>query len=182
MGSFQDARRPLERAVAMEPESGHAVYHLGLTLERVAEGREESERCFERADALDPEHYPMPIQIDEARFERAAEEALRNLPRSIRDYVEGVPVLVEEFPSTELVSNENVSPQILGIFIGVPRTEASVSQPHTDLDRVILFKRNLERMCRNEGELIEQIQITVKHEIGHYLGLSEDDLERLGLG
>ena len=93
--------------------------------------------CFERADALDPEHYPMPIQIDEARFARAAEEALRNLPRSIRDYVEGVPVLVEEFPSTELVSNENVSPQILGIFIGVPRTEASVSQPQADLDRVI---------------------------------------------
>jgi predicted Zn-dependent protease with MMP-like domain/Tfp pilus assembly protein PilF len=182
MGSFEDARRPLERAVAMDPESGHAVYHLGLTLERVAEDPEESERCFERADALDPEHYPMPIQIDEARFARAAEEALRNLPRSIRDYVEGVPVLVEEFPSTELVSNENVSPQILGIFIGVPRTEASVSQPQADLDRVILFKRNLERMCRNEGELIEQIQITVKHEIGHYLGLSEEDLERLGLG
>jgi predicted Zn-dependent protease with MMP-like domain len=37
-------------------------------------------------------------------------------------------------------------------------------------------------MCRNEGELIEQIQITVKHEIGHYLGLSEEDLDRLGLG
>ena len=57
-----------------------------------------------------------------------------------------------------------------------------MTQPQTDLDRVILFKRNLERMCRNEGELIEQIQITVKHEIGHYLGMDEDEVERLGLG
>ena len=53
-------------------------------------------------------------------------------------------------------------------------------QPH-DLTRVILFKRNLEKVCRSREELIEQIQVTVKHEIGHHLGLDEDDLERLGL-
>jgi len=46
---------------------------------------------------------------------------------------------------------------------------------------VILFKRNLEKICRGGDDLIEQIQITVRHEIGHHLGLSEEDLERLGL-
>ena len=65
--------------------------------------------------------------------------------------------------------------------MGVPRTEASTTQPAVDVDRVVLFKRNLERMCRDTEDLIEQIQITVKHEIGHYLGLDEEDLERLGL-
>ena len=182
MGRFEEARRPLERAVAMEPESGHAVYHLGLVLERVGADERDVRRLFERADALDPDHYPLPTQMDAETFDHAAEEALRNLPRSIRDYVANVPVLVEDFPAAELVEKENVSPQILGIFIGVPRTEASVTQQDTDLDRVILFKRNLERVCRDESELVEQIQVTVKHEIGHYLGLSEEDLERLGLG
>jgi predicted Zn-dependent protease with MMP-like domain/Flp pilus assembly protein TadD len=181
-GAFEEARRPLERAVAMDPESAHAHYHLGLVLERVAEEPEAAARCFERADALEPEQYPRPAEIDDESFERAAAEALRNLPRSIREYVENVPLLIEPFPPAELVANENVSPQILGIFVGVPRTEASASAPAVDVDRVVLFKRNLERMCRDTEDLIEQIQITVKHEIGHYLGLSEEDLERLGLG
>jgi predicted Zn-dependent protease with MMP-like domain len=90
-------------------------------------------------------------------------------------------VLIEDFPAAELVEMERVSPQILGIFIGMPRTEASPSSDVPGIDRVILFKRNLEKACRDEEELVDQIQITVKHEIGHYLGLDEADLERLGL-
>ena len=50
------------------------------------------------------------------------------------------------------------------------------------MTRVILFKKNLEKICRDRDELIDQIQITLRHEIGHHLGLSEEDLEGLGLG
>ena len=50
-----------------------------------------------------------------------------------------------------------------------------------DVTRVILFKSNLEKVCSNRDDLVEQIQVTVRHEIGHHLGLSEEDLERLGL-
>ena len=49
------------------------------------------------------------------------------------------------------------------------------------MTRVILFKSNLEKICRDRDELVEQIQITLRHEIGHHLGLSEEDMERLGL-
>ena len=90
-------------------------------------------------------------------------------------------MIVEDFPSREMVQRERVSPQILGLFMGVPRTEAAITEQVPDLDRVILFKSNLEKICRDRDELIEQIQITVRHEIGHYLGLDENDLERLGL-
>ena len=103
------------------------------------------------------------------------------MPRSIREAIANVPLLVEDFPGTELVRQENVSPQILGIFIGIPRTEAMATAQMPDLDRIILFKRNLEKVCRDKEELIEQIQITVRHEVGHYLGLDEEDMERLGL-
>ncbi len=180
LGRFLEARPLLERAVAMDPESAHAVYHLGLVLERLSE-EEEARRAFTQADALDPDHYPMPTEVAAEDFERTVDEALQNLPRSLRSYVENVPVLIEDFPSEELIRRENVSPQILGIFLGVPRSQAEASAQRTDLDRVILFKKNLEKMCRDHDELREQIQITVKHEIGHYLGLDEDDLERLGL-
>ena len=63
----------------------------------------------------------------------------------------------------------------------MPRTEAEVSAQASDLTRVVLFKRNLEKVCRDRDDLVEQIQVTVRHEIGHHLGLSEEDLERLGL-
>ncbi|MCX5739639.1 MAG: tetratricopeptide repeat protein [Proteobacteria bacterium] len=180
MGRFEESRRQLERAVSLEPEAPHSLYYLGLVLERLG-AAEESERAFARAAAIDADHYPIPMSITEEAFERAAREALDNLPRSIREEAERVPLLIEDFPSEDLIEHEDVSPQILGIFLGVSRTEAAATdQPH-DLDRIILFKRNLEKACRDEQELIEEIRRTVTHEVGHYLGLDEDDLERLGI-
>ncbi len=179
-GRFEEARSRLERSVAMEPDAPHALYHFGLVLERL--GREdEAERALTQANALAPDQYPLATVISENEFERAAADAIGDLPRSIREYVEGIPILIEDFPATELIERENVSPQILGIYIGTPRTQWSVEQQPTDLDQIILFRRNLEKICADRDQLIEQVQITVKHEVGHYLGLDEDDLERLGL-
>jgi predicted Zn-dependent protease with MMP-like domain len=180
LGRFDDARRSLETAAALDPEAGHAIYHLALVLERLGEDVA-SVRAFEKANALDPEHYPLPTAVEDAYFRRAVADALDNLPRSIREYVDDVPVLVEDFPPAELLQRENISPQILGIYIGTPRTQAEITSTPPEMTRVMLFKRNLEKVCRDESELIEQIQITVRHEIGHHLGLSEEDMERLGL-
>lgn len=180
LGRFAEARRPLETAAVMEPDAAQTHYHLGLVLERLGETEEAAVR-FEKAGQLEPEQFPVPLRMTDEDFEKAAAEALAELPRSIREYVENVPVLIEEWPSTDLVVQENVSPTILGIFMGVPRTEAGVSDQARDLDRVILFKRNLETHCADREELVREIATTVRHEIGHYLGLDEDDLERLGL-
>ena len=149
-------------------------------LERLDEP-EEAARAFTKANALEPDHYPLPTEVDELLFRQAVSEALDNLPRSIREHVSDVPVLIEDYPSEDLLGRENVSPQILGIYLGVPRTHSEVSAQATHLTQVILFKKNLEKLCRDRDDLIEQIQVTVRHEIGHHLGLSEEDLERLGL-
>jgi predicted Zn-dependent protease with MMP-like domain/Flp pilus assembly protein TadD len=180
LGRFEEARRSLELAVALESEAGHALYHLALALERLGED-EAAEQAFARANALDPDHYALPTVVEAEFFERAVEEALDNLPRSIREYVGDVPIIVEDYPSSELLDSENISPQILGLYLGVPRTDADHSAQPTDLTRVILFKRNLEKICSDRDALIDQIQITLRHEIGHHLGLSEEDMERLGL-
>ena len=194
MGDYPASRRVLERAAHIDPDSPHVAYSLGLVLERIAfeEGQEgatsreeESEAIAQmalaRANALDPLLFPIPLQVSDEFFENAIQVALDNLPASVREYIAHVPLTVEGFPSLDMVKSERISPQILGLFMGVPRTEASCTEQVSDLDRVILFKRNLEKICRNRDELIEQIQITVRHEIGHYLGLDEGDLERLGL-
>jgi predicted Zn-dependent protease with MMP-like domain len=180
LGRFDEAKRSLETAVALDPESGHAIYHLALVLERRGADGDASD-AFARANALDPCHYPLPVEVDEVVFREAAAAALDNLPRSIRAYVENLPVLVEDYPSPELLAEENISPQILGLYLGVPSTEANVTEQPQDITRVILFKKNLEKICQDRDDLVEQIQITVRHEVGHHLGLSEEDLERLGL-
>ena len=180
LGRYEQSCRVLEHGVSLDPDSSHAVYHLGLVKERMGEP-DEALRMYSRANALDATHYPMPQQITDEDFRKAVDEALENLPLSIREYIDDVLIMVEEYPSLELMEAENVSPQILGIFMGVPRTDASYGEQAADLDRVIIFKGNLEKVCRDREELIEQIQVTVRHEIGHYLGLDEDDMERLGL-
>lgn len=191
LGNYDEARRVLERGVAVDPEAAHTIYHLGLVLERLDDegedgfvssvGIESPDDAFARANALEPQQFPLPVSIDDAAFSRAVEASIANLPRSIRERVEGVGIVVEDFPSLELVREERISPQTLGLFMGVPRTEAALTDQPLDLDRILLFKRNLEKICRDEEDLIDQIQITVRHEVGHYLGLDEDDLERLGL-
>ena len=192
LGQYSEARRVLERGVAVDPDSAHTVYHLGLVLERLEDegdesgvpgvGLETAAQGFSRANALEPEQFPLPTTLDEAAFGRAVEQAIANLPRSMRERIDGVSMIIEDFPSFELVRGERISPQTLGLFMGVPRTEALITEQRLDLDRILLFKKNLEKICHDEEELIDQIQITVRHEIGHYLGLDEDDLERLGLG
>ncbi len=194
MGRYEDARRALEQAAAAEPDSPHIVYSLGLIMERLdqqdpsagsGEGSESvqqaASQAFARANSLDPSQFPVPLSVGDEFFREAVADALGNLPRSVREYIEDVPVIVEDFPDYDLVVRERVSPQILGLFLGVPRTEAAATEQVPDLDRVIIFKRNLEKICRDREELVEQIQITVRHEIGHYLGLDESDLDRLGL-
>jgi predicted Zn-dependent protease with MMP-like domain len=180
LGHFSEARRSLTSATALDPESGHAFYHLALVQERLGDD-ELAEASFERANALDPDHYPLPARVDDAFFREVVAEAIDNLPRSIREYIADVPILVEDFPSDQMLAEQNVSPQILGLYVGVPRTEAESVQDDGDFTRVILFKQNVEKICRDRDDLIEQIQITVRHEVGHHLGLSEEDLERLGL-
>jgi len=179
LGRFEEARRVLEHTAIADPDSAHIVYYLGLVLEHLEEP--DAAEAFTRANSLDPTHYPMPMEVSREEFEEVVAIALDNLPRSIREYIANVPILLEDLPSQELIAAENVSPQILGLFVGSPRTEALATSPALDLDRVLLFLKNHEKICRDREDLIEQIQITVRHEIGHYLGLDEEDMDRLGL-
>ena len=186
LGDFEASRGSLERAEAIEPEAPHTVYHRALVCEHQGD-YERADELFARAAELQPELYPRPVRISSEAFDRAAADAVRSLPPQIRSYVANCPILIEDLPDIDLVQGENLSPQILGLFQGLPATEPGMSpklgtqQPESP-DRILLFKRNLEKVAHDPDELLEQVQITVKHEIGHYLGLDEDDLDRLGLG
>ena len=180
LGQFEEAFRAFQHAARLDPESSDAAYYFALAAERLGHA-DEARRAFARAAALDPETWKLPARFDDASFERAVRRALESLPRSIYEYVERVPVMVRDWPDAEMMESGGLLPRDLGVFIGVPSTEAEPSQPDTDLNRIFLFRRNLEKECSTPAELVEAIAITVKHEIGHYLGYDEKALHRLGL-
>ncbi len=66
---------------------------------------------------------------------------------------------------------------LLGVYVGVPRTQRSVFDLKVEPDHIVLFQKNIEAVCRNDEEIREQVQRTVIHELGHYFGLDEDALK-----
>ncbi|MEK7196847.1 MAG: metallopeptidase family protein [Nitrospirota bacterium] len=126
----------------------------------------------------------MSFRISREDFERLAEKALETLPGEYRKYFTNITITVEDYPSNEDAGRVNARREnLLGLFSGVPhpRKGGFFEIPYPLPDRIILFQKNIESICSSEKELIEQIQKTLIHEIGHYFGLSEGDLRRHGV-
>jgi predicted Zn-dependent protease with MMP-like domain len=121
---------------------------------------------------------PGPVSISEDELERIASEALHELPKTARDKLEHVPILIDDVPSEELVA-EGFDPRTLGVIEGP--TLADAGDIPTTATHIRLFKKNLERIAHDLDELAEEVRITVLHETAHYFGLEDDDLEKIGL-
>ena len=109
--------------------------------------------------------------MERRKFEAIVAQALRGLPKAFREKLTNVAIIVEDLPPEQSERRG----LLLGLFHGIPRTEKSVffSSPP---DRIFLYQRNIEAVCSNEAEVRRQIRATLLHEVGHYFGLSEDEL------
>jgi predicted Zn-dependent protease with MMP-like domain len=120
------------------------------------------------------------LALGSAEFERVVDDALGELPPELLARLSNVAILADDRPSEEMV-RDGVDPRLLGLFHGLAMPHESTLGPGYP-DAIHLFQRNLERSSDDEAELRELIRVTVLHETAHYIGLDEDDLERLGLG
>jgi predicted Zn-dependent protease with MMP-like domain len=123
----------------------------------------------------------MAYRVTETEFRTYAEGALDELPDEFGSRIENVVVVVEDYPSVEDAASVGVSRnQLLGLFHGGTRFEQEWGggAPGRLPERIVLYKRNIEAVCSTKEELVKEIRLTVLHEIGHYFGLSEEDLER----
>jgi len=111
-------------------------------------------------------------------FQQAVADALDSLPEEFRRRIENVAVLVEDLPPHPIPAEPGQPRRILlGLFHGVPRTMKSVfAGPIGSPDYVVLYKKNIEAVCSTEAEVREQIRRTVIHEMGHYFGMTEEQL------
>ncbi|HEU4382338.1 MAG TPA: metallopeptidase family protein [Anaeromyxobacteraceae bacterium] len=180
---LDEARAQLEAVLRRAPDEAWAWHALGLVAERQGD-RREAERRFARARKLSPEDFPRPVELPPQAFDAVVEEALAALPEPIRRYLANVAIAVEDIPADEDLegSDPPLSPSILGLFRGAPLPHKASMDPWSHFpSSIVLYQRNLERFARERKELIEQIGITLIHEVGHFLGLDEDQLWERGL-
>ncbi len=116
-------------------------------------------------------------RISAQQFERYVEEALAGIPAGFRKYLQNVAVVVEEEPTREDYE-ETQTPEeeeLFGIFRGVPyfRRDAAVSHLPA---QVAIFRGPILRACRTRGEAVREIRDTVVHEVGHMLGLADEEM------
>ncbi len=180
---FDDAREQLVQVIRRSPDEAWAHHTLGLIAERLGDPKE-AERCFARARRLEPDEFPEPVELSPEAFDSAVENSLAALPEQVRTYLSNVAIAVEDLPAEEdlLGSEPPLSPSILGVFRGAPLGQKGSMDPWSHFpSSIVLYQRNLARFARDRRELIEQIGITLIHEVGHFLGLDEEDLWELGL-
>jgi len=178
---FREAKTAFLALLDEADRGAHAHHHVGLLLER--EGRwEEAERHFAQARARAPEDFPAPQLLSAEAFRAAVEKAVAELPEDMRRDLDGVPVTADELPAEEdlLGGEPPLSPTILGLYRGPPLGEACGPLEGAPCRSVALFRRNLARAVSSHQELLDQIRVTLLHEVGHLRG--EDDFELAARG
>ncbi|HWP23181.1 MAG TPA: metallopeptidase family protein [Candidatus Binatia bacterium] len=105
------------------------------------------------------------------------------LPRRYREQLRNVEFVVEQRPSAELLRAEGLDPRydtLYGIYQGVPLPERSALDPPLLPDKITIFAEPLLKDFPDPEELREEIRLTVLHEIAHYFGMDEEEIEDLG--
>ena len=129
-------------------------------------------------------------QATRDRFDALLDEVLAELPESIHELIERVPLHVEDYPSQEVMRSVGVGrrDQLCGLFTGIPITERSVMHSGNLPNVVTIYREGILAATRYHADtladdaLFEEIRITVLHELAHHHGLDEDELHQLGYG
>jgi predicted Zn-dependent protease with MMP-like domain len=180
---FAEARDDALRALATDPMHADALHVLGLVLEREARFDEADAKLCQAAQA-DPERFSAPVRLTREAFAEVVDRAGAMLPEEFRSRLDEVPVVVLDVPPDSMLTDEAppLDPELLGLFVGTALTERTFATPGLESPpRIFLFQRNLERFARDEHELADEIARTLHHELAHYLGFAEEEMEDLDL-
>jgi predicted Zn-dependent protease with MMP-like domain len=121
--------------------------------------------------------------MQRVRFVRLVREALAGLPAPYRDWLANVDVVVERRPGRQQLRSAGLGPgdSLYGLYEGIPLTERGSAYGMVLPDKITIFQEPLERSFSERRELVQEVRRTVLHELAHYYGLSDEELERLGL-
>ncbi|CPT59512.1 metallopeptidase family protein [Mycobacteroides abscessus] len=116
----------------------------------------------------------MPVQMGEQRFEELVSDALDAIPPQLAAAIDNVVVLVQDHHPED--------PELLGLYEGVALTERDSFYAGALPDTITIYREPLLEMCSSEQEVIDEVTITVIHEIAHHFGIDDERLHQLGWG
>jgi predicted Zn-dependent protease with MMP-like domain len=117
--------------------------------------------------------------VSQEEFDRWIQEALAELPPRFAALADEVSIVVEEEPSREVLRDLELESEddLLGLYQGVPIDETSFFQPAGELPaRISIYRGPILRLCRTKGEVIQEVRDTVVHELGHHVGLDDEEM------
>lgn len=116
------------------------------------------------------------MRFPRAVFERLAEKALREIPRRFLDLIVDLTIEVKSRPGPE-AGRWKGSNNLLGLYHGLRR--ADMMSPYSGTHppaRIVLYQKNIETLCRDEADLAGQIRTTLRHELAHHFGFTDEEL------
>ena len=116
-----------------------------------------------------------------AEFERLVAEAVELIPTRFRREMKNLALVVEEEPSPELLEEMEIEPpdSLYGLYHGTPLTERPWGFGNQLPDRITLYQRPIEEDCDDVDDVRAVIGETLIHEVGHYFGMSEEEIEEI---
>lgn len=176
----EDAAPLLDELLRADPDHADGHYARAHLCEQAddAEGMVHHFLTVLRLDRVLADELELGTREDLDFIEGVAEAVLATVPLEFRERLHNVPIVLEAQPHAELV-REGFDPRALGLFEGLELSRAN--DPSVAPTRIVLFYANLLADFPDREILAEEIEITILHEIGHFFGLDEDDVERLGL-
>jgi predicted Zn-dependent protease with MMP-like domain len=113
------------------------------------------------------------------QFKALVEQAIDDIPPRFAREIKNVAIVIEDEPSAALLADMDMEPDetLFGLYEGIPLTERHTSDVSPLPDRITLFQTCIEEECDyDEDEIVVEIGKTLIHELGHYFGLSEDEI------
>jgi predicted Zn-dependent protease with MMP-like domain len=117
-------------------------------------------------------------QQDRQRFEELVMEAVEALPQRFLDRLTNIDIEVRDWPSPEELGSARVpaGAMLLGLYVGIPHTKRAGLYHLALPDRIFIYQRPIERLCRSDDEVRERVGRVIQHEIAHHFGLTDADL------
>jgi predicted Zn-dependent protease with MMP-like domain len=117
-------------------------------------------------------------------FAALVDQAIARIPAEIHAHLDNIIITVQRRPSPEILADLGYAADepLFGLYTGTPLTDRSVTEPQLYPDSIVIYQEPLAEACSSLEELIEEIEITVVHEVAHLIGFSDEDLDALGYG
>lgn len=176
-----EATAYLEEACYLEPDFADGWHDLAVAHEALG-NLSGMKAAFTQVFRLDQVELAMPSRFAPEEILAWADRSVRSLPGSVVAAVTELPIFVQDYPDDWILDEPPYDPRLLGLFDGPTYADLRGSEGGGVSPHVYLYQRNLERRCPDSRTMAEQVRITLHHEIGHFLGLDEEELHHRGLG